>query len=105
MHQCCELSSEFCSQVDAIVVLELTMNSIITTTASCPPDDVCFTVTTSFPLHFSPAVPDSTPGFVASVQAGRPLETKSDLQPPRRIHSSEQHQSNLLAPTAGCRRC
>src|SRR5262245_58790345 len=105
MHQCCELSSDFCSQVDAAVALIMPLVSIITTTASRPMDDICFTVTTSFHLHLSLAVPDSTPGFVASVQAGRPLETKSDLQPPRRIHSSEQHRSNSLAPTAGCQHC
>src|SRR5215813_1029177 len=105
MHQWCELSSDFCSQVHAIVAFMMPLITIITTTASRSMDDIRFTVATAFTLHLSPAVPDSTPGFVASVQAGRPLETKSDLQPPRRIHSSEQHQSNSLAPTAGCQHC
>src|SRR5215472_2179023 len=105
MHQLCEASSDFCSQVHAIVAFMMPLVSIITTTASRSMDDICFTITTSFPLHLSPAVPDSTPGFVASVQAGRPLETKSDVQPSRRIHSSEQHQSNSLAPTVGSQHC
>src|SRR5215471_20356448 len=77
----------------------------MTAAASCHMHDICLTVTTSFPLHSSPAVPDSTPGFVVPVRAGPPVETKSDPQPPRRMHSSEQHQSNSLAPTAGGPHC
>ena len=105
MHHCRKLSSDFCSQVGAVVLFNWPFNSITITAASRPMDDICFTVTTSFPLHFPPAVPDSTSGFAASVQAGRPLETKSDLQLPRRVHPSEQHQSNSLARTAGGPHC
>src|SRR5262245_3941177 len=43
MHQWRELSSDFCSQVDAAVALIMPLISIITTTASRHMDDICFT--------------------------------------------------------------
>jgi hypothetical protein len=68
-------------------------------------DDICLTRMTSFPLQCVPAVLDPTLEFVAPARAGPPVETKSAQQPRRRMHPSEQHRSNSLAPTAGDRLC
>ena len=68
-------------------------------------DDICLTAMTSFPLQYAPAAPDPTLEFVAPARRGPPVETKTGQQPRRRMHPSEQHRSNSLAPTAGDRHC